>query len=81
MFKLVNSIYTYKGIFDECSKEAAKRGYDFFSIQYREECWGSRYVTYKTYDRVNCMSDCRMNGNYGIGPNWANFVYYLKRSK
>jgi len=67
----------YKYIFEECRKEAEKRGYDYFGVQYWRECWGSKDA-YKTYDKHGCQKNCEVQGEYGTGTHWSNFMYHLK---
>jgi len=67
----------YKHLFEECRKEAERLGYDYFGVQYWKECWGSNDA-YKTYDKHGCQNNCKVQGNYGIGTHWSNFIYQLK---
>ncbi|XP_031559995.1 hemicentin-1-like [Actinia tenebrosa] len=67
----------YKHIFEECRKEAEKQGYDYFGVQYFKECWGSKQA-HKTYDKHGCKDNCKVQGEYGIGTHWSNFMYHRK---
>ncbi|KAK3738877.1 hypothetical protein QZH41_014661 [Actinostola sp. cb2023] len=75
-FKAV-STSDYKHLFEVCRKEAEKQGYDYFGVQYWSECWGSNDA-YETYDKHGCKDNCKVQGEYGIGTHWSNFMYHLK---
>lgn len=75
-FKTVNT-NDYKKLFEECRKEAEKREYKYFGVQYWNECWGSKNAD-KTYDKHGCKNNCKVEGGYGIGTHWSNFMYHQK---
>jgi len=76
-FRSVQHSSDYKKMFEVCRAEAEKQGYIYFGIQYWQECWGS-HEAYKTYDKHGCKDNCEVNGDYGIGTHWSNFMYHLK---
>jgi hypothetical protein len=79
-FRTLQLNISYENIFKECSKDAEKRGYDYFGVQYYSECWGSKDA-YATYDKHGCTNNCKVNQDYGIGTYWSNFIYHLKNGK
>ena len=55
-----------------CAKEAKKKGYLYFGIQFWGECW-SGPMAHLTYDRDGSSKNCTL----GVGRDHANAVYML----
>ena len=64
---------------DECSREAEKKGYKVFGIQFHQECWGGQNGS-STYDKYGEAQNCMVGvDGYGVGQLYANFVYKKKQ--
>ncbi|XP_031571301.1 uncharacterized protein LOC116305506 isoform X2 [Actinia tenebrosa] len=68
----------------ECLKSAKKKaeekGFEYFGIQYKTECWGSPNGKEITYNLHGCKNNClRHDDGFGVGSDWSNFVYRLKK--
>lgn len=55
-----------------CAKEALKKGYQYFGLQFYGECWSGPEAN-STYDRDGTSKRC----SRGVGERRANFVYKL----
>ena len=79
-------IYLWSIICD-CAKEAERKGYRVFGIQFYGECWGSHsFIPSHRYRPVRrCIDEqfktCAKNGwnSTCTGKNWANFIYKLQQ--
>lgn len=71
----VTNTDSHLNIFRDCKDLAESHGYKFLGVQNKKECWGWNETT---YDRHGCSHDCTTSGEYGIGLDWANYVYYDK---
>ncbi|CAH3022674.1 unnamed protein product, partial [Porites evermanni] len=71
----------------DCAKEAERKGYRVFGIQFYGECWGSHsFIPSHRYRPVRrCIDEqfktCAKNGwnSTCTGKNWANFIYKLQQ--
>ena len=71
----------------DCAKEAERKGYRVFGIQFYGECWGSHFfIANPRYRPVRrCLDEhfkeCPKNGlnRTCTGKNWANFIYELQQ--
>ncbi|CAH3032735.1 unnamed protein product, partial [Porites lobata] len=71
----------------DCAKEAERKGYRVFGIQFYGECWGSHsFIPSRRYRPVRrCIDEqfkkCAKNGSNTTctGENWANFIYKLQQ--
>lgn len=57
---------------EACAKEASKKGYLYFGLQFYGECW-SGPEAHKTYERYGKSNSCTL----GVGKKRANMVYML----
>lgn len=57
---------------EACAKEASKKGYLYFGLQFYGECW-SGPKAHKTYERYGKSNSCTL----GVGKKRANMVYML----
>ncbi|XP_022780212.1 coadhesin-like isoform X4 [Stylophora pistillata] len=75
----VNELWpNLKPLVEACSKQAEKRNYSCFGIQYQHECWGGTNASL-TYDISGKSRNCRVDiDNYGVGKLYTSFVYKLK---
>lgn len=79
-------IYLWSIICD-CAKEAERKGYRVFGIQFYGECWGSHsFIPSRRYRPVRrCIDEqfkkCATNGSNRTctGENWTNFIYKLQQ--
>ena len=66
---LANSLAS---IIQKCATEVFKRGFRYFGVEYRHECWSgvNSSITYNRYGRSDkCLS------KYSVGAAWTIFVY------
>ena len=66
---LANSL---AAVIDECASKAYGKGFWYFGVEYRQECWSGENgsLTYNIHGRSdNCLSV------YGVGAAWTIFVY------
>ena len=57
---------------EDCAKEASKKGYLYFGLQFYGECWSGPQDN-STYDRDGKSKSCTR----GVGKKRANMVYML----
>lgn len=68
-----------KPYFDVCAREAAKKGFVYFGIQYLD-CWGASKDD--RYDRHGRSRNCEVgDDDYGVGYGGANYVYKLVKNE
>ena len=62
---------------DECFKQARSRGYEFVSMQYGKQCFGSNEVG-KYGDRPDkeCNMECNKETGMHCGGSWRNSVWF-----
>ena len=66
---LANSLAS---IIQKCATEAHKKGFWYFGVEYRHECW-SGVNGNMTYNIHGPTGKCLLN--YGVGGAWTIFVY------
>ncbi|XP_031551821.1 uncharacterized protein LOC116289070 [Actinia tenebrosa] len=71
----------FKRMFEECKKKKAEdKGFEYFGIQHKTECWASPKNEEITYNLHGCKNNCwRHDDGFGVGSHWSNFVYRLKK--
>jgi len=73
-----NEDKSHEEIFSECRNVAEILGFDYFGVQYKKECWGSKDAN-ETYSKYGCSTSCELKDGFGIGGDWANFMYHRKK--
>ena len=72
MVNETNLAYSLAAIIQECATKVYEKGFRYFGVEYRHECWSgvNSSLTYNRHGRSdNCLS------NYGVGSVWTIFVY------
>ncbi|XP_031549028.1 uncharacterized protein LOC116286621 [Actinia tenebrosa] len=70
----------FKRMFEECKNKTEKKGFEYFGIQHKTECWGSPNGQEITYNLHGCKNNCwRHDDGFGVGSSWSNFVYRFKK--
>ena len=64
--------HNFNDTIEACAKEALKKGYLYFAIQFYGECWSGPQA-HLTYDQNKTSARCTL----GVGKQRANFVYML----
>ena len=66
---LANSLEAIK---HACATEVYKKGFWYFGVEYRHECWSGVNGSL-TYDRHGRSARCLLD--YSVGDKWTIFVY------